>query len=312
VWIDGELSDPGILNRRLDSGDRPKIAVASNGNLMVAYASWKYALRLATFDVATSQWSLEDVETTDPTYPTPEDKVILGQWSIEFRIDSSDRPHIAYRCSDLEILPPPLGADGHPRAKIIGMHMRYATKPAADWVVENVGVAAGWTDKYLVTLGFTLANDEPFVVTGYQDVLTGNDMRVKCAKKVGGVWQTDLVYNTRDSYYGWFQVGAVTDAAQNVHISFCAEYVGGERPRHSLMYGKYNGTGWEVQTAVDAAQSEVDEFGAKHVVPVSDGSFYMGNSQGIAVDAAGNPSIAFLGRYQKGGIAIGGLWEWSK
>ena len=207
-------------------------------------------MRLATFDG--DAWDLEDVEVTETA------DVIHGHWSILFRIDSNDRPHIAYRCSDLQLRydddgNPIYDAAGYHRGRVIGMFVHYATKDESGWTVENVGEAAGWNDKFLVTLGFTLSNDRPVIVTGYQDALNGKTLRVKSAEKIDGNWITKSVYDKEDGYYGWFQIGAETDANQNVHISFCAEFSGGgdDAPYptagHSLMYGRYDGTAWQVR-----------------------------------------------------------------
>jgi len=312
AWIDGEKSDHA--NAYTDSGDRPKIAIASDGRLMVAYAAWKKAVRLATLE--NGAWMIEDVEQTDDT------KVIPGHNNMEFRIDSNDRPHLAYKCSDLELVPDENGgivmaADGHPRSKIVGMHVRCATKVETGWTVENVGESAGWSDKFLVTLGFTLCNDRPLIVTGYQDVLTGNTLRVKSAEKIYGNWITKSVYDKEDGYYGWFQIGAETDADQNVHISFCAEYGDGSEDApyptagHSLMYGRYDGTVWQVETAVDAHAATGGQ--ARHTAGASVPGFWMGNSQDVAVNADGKPAIIYMGRFDSSdyhAYTIGGLWQW--
>ncbi len=313
-WIDGEKSEHA--NAYTDSGDRPKIAVASDGRLMVAYTAWKTAVRLATFE--NGAWTIEDVEQTDDT------EVIPGHNGMEFRIDSNDRPHLAYKCSDLELVPDENGdvvmaADGHPRGRIVGMHIRYAVKDQTGWTVENVGQAAGWTETFLVTLGFTLADDHPHVFTGYEDALDGVLTGVKCAKKIGGVWSTDVIYAEPDAYYGWFRIGAETDADQRIHISFCAQYSqGGDEAAyptagHSVMYGVYDGAEWQVSTAVGVHGGP--QRNARHAAGPAVEGFWFGNSSDVAVNADGVPAIVFRGGYDSSGFhsySVGGIYEWIK
>ncbi|WP_300670335.1 ZinT/AdcA family metal-binding protein [Desulfoluna sp.] len=312
TWVDGERSSH--TNKYENAGDRPSIQIDSQNNIVIAWSAWKKAIRMAVYDG--DSWILEDVEMTDAS------EVIPGHNGLKLQLDSLDNPHIAYKCSDLELITDEAGntvtaADGHPKVNIAGMHLRYGVKKEGSWAIENVGDAAGWNETFLVTLGFTLANDIPYIMTGYENELDGILNGVKCAKKINDSWATDLIYENPDAYYGFFLMGAKTDGQNRVHLTFCARHHSGEEEgtsdySHGLMYGLYNGTGWKVVTAAGATPPTPAHPHRHHSTDAPAPGIRIGNSSDLAIDSENNPAIIYRGAYESGckaPYAIGGLYE---
>jgi len=198
----------------LDAAGRPHIGYA-----------WAYPakdLRYAWSDG--SRWVSETVDSAGD----------LGRWA-SLRLDSTDRPHIAYQ-------------------DIAHSDLRYARYDGSAWITTTVDSvdAVGW----FASLALDTA-DHPHI--SYFD---GSNWNLKYAYNNGSGWQIDIVDTL--AFPGWYTSIAV-DQDNQPHIAYH------DRAQGSLKYARREGIGWHVEV-VDAsnhagffASLALDSAGRPHI-----------------------------------------------
>jgi hypothetical protein len=182
--------------------------------------------------------------------------------ALGLALDPLGNPHVAY-------------------VDVANQKIVYVSWNGIGWVSEN---AADDSEGYLGTFEryMSLALDasgNPFI--SYYD---GGTISLRMAKKVGGVWQTELVDGTGSTWTGYYNSIAV-DSQGHPHISYTSY-------PNSLWYAHWDGSQW-VKVKPDSTPG-------------------VGDNSAITVDSSNLPSICYVDEstYQlKYAHYTGSAWE---